>query len=222
MFVRALSPVAPAEAEGREPGLKRPGSAAASLRDWVRFRQNGATKLPLRFDRAVISLSHHVLPAARRESRDLFHDTIAETDGSRVSFPRLKRPGSRRQWRTTVERARAEAAPVVCLGVGSRPSLLLSFRPQAEGGWRAARRVVRISPDGPYQRAGPITPGPEHDLRGGARDFRRATRYLSAFALSVAGRVGPSPVRCSGDRPGTRLRISPAGTASRPTIMNAS
>src|SRR6266540_285723 len=140
MFVRALSPVAPAEAEGREPGLKRPGSAAASLRDWVRFRQNGATKLPLRFDRAVISLSHHVLPAARRESRDLFHDTIAETDGSRVSFPRLKRPGSRRQWRTTVERARAEAAPVVCLGVGSRPSLLLSFRPQAEGdGARKAR-----------------------------------------------------------------------------------
>jgi len=106
--------------------------------------------------------------------------------------------------------------PLSLSGRGGSPVFPSLFRSPKRGEWRAERRIVRISPDGPEDQSGLW-----RIIRMRPRLPTRHSRYRPHSRTTAAGRCGTVVPRtvCSGGRSGTELRTPPASTASRPTQM---
>ena len=118
---------------------------------------------------------------------------------------------------------KAREAPVLCWarGFARSPSL---FPSPERGGWRAERRMFRITPERPEDHSvgRPGSAGSDASKPDASASFDAPSRYPGNWPFTGPGPTGvvvrsdPVPQEPPGD---VDVSATPAGTASRPTLM---
>ena len=108
--------------------------------------------------------------------------------------------------------------PLFFAGRGGSPVVLVFPSPD-RGEWRAERRVVRISPDGPMARAGPDRRAPTHQRMRPRLSARHAAAFTAVGPLPGslsapwgATRVPPGDGACVSHARGHRIPLPPFWT----------
>ncbi len=107
------------------------------------------------------------------------------------------------------------AGPQFFVGRGGSPVFAPFLRPPMRGGWRAERRMLRISPERPGGSARATLAGLTHHTDASASPDA-PSRYRSAFAFTAAGRCGA----CSTPQRLLRLAARGRGYDSRPQVSH--